>query len=74
MTDNNGNGYARRRIDELIDGRLERIERTQDSTNTKIDRLEARINLIAGALAVLSIAINIVAPFVVHALSGGVVP
>jgi hypothetical protein len=58
----------------LIDARIEGIEEAQERTNSKLDRLEGRLNYLFGALAVLSVVVNIVAPFVVHALSGAVVP
>jgi hypothetical protein len=56
--------YARRRIDQLTDERLRDIERNQRENGAKLDRLEARLNYIAGGLAVLSVALNILAPVI----------
>lgn len=56
--------YARRRIDALTDKRLEAIEASQRENGDKLDRLEARLNYIAGGLAVLSVALNILAPII----------
>ena len=61
--------YARRRIDQLTDERLRAIEHSQQVNGEKLDRLEARLNYIAGGLAVLSVLMNLLAPVVTTYLS-----
>jgi hypothetical protein len=56
--------YARRRIDQLTDERLRAIESTQQVNGEKLDKLEARLNYLFGALAVLSVLMNLIAPVV----------
>lgn len=61
--------YARRRIDQLIDDRLDTIVQAQKETGRKVDRLEARLNYIAGGLAVLSVLLNLLGPALIDAVS-----
>ena len=55
--------YYRRRIDELIDGRLKAIEHEQGIQGEALDRIEGRINVLFGALGLLTLVVNIVGPW-----------
>lgn len=61
--------YYRRRLDELIDDRLKAITEAQRETSRKVDRLEARLNWIAGGLAILSVLANFLGPIIIERLT-----
>jgi hypothetical protein len=55
--------YTRRRIDQLTDRRLVDIETDVGNVNTRLTRLESRINYLFGGLAVLVAVLNLISPF-----------
>jgi len=68
-----GNGeraYYRRRIDELMDGRLRNIEAAINSLDARSDTLDRRLNLIFGGLAVVTVIANLVGPALVRWVTG----
>lgn len=68
-----GNGdrsYYRRRIDELVDRRLQRIEDAIRSLDARTDILDHRLAWFAGALAVLIFLAQLIGPAIVHLITG----
>ena len=61
--------YYRRRIDTLIDGRLKAIELEQSIQGQALDRIEGRINVLFGALGLLTFVVNIIGPWLGRLLS-----
>lgn len=55
--------YYHRRADDLLDQRLGAFEREQDRQGKALSRLEARINYLFGALAVLTTLASIIGPW-----------
>lgn len=68
--DNGDRAYYRRRIDELMDGRLRGIESAIHSLDQRADAVDGKLNRIFGALAVIVILVNIIAPALVRWLTG----
>ena len=73
--------YERRRIDQLTDQRLSSIEQRQsdngkklDALDDKVDKLSARLSYLFGAIAVLSVLVNFLAPIILNAITSGKVP
>uniref|UniRef100_A0A6M3LPY4 Uncharacterized protein n=1 Tax=viral metagenome TaxID=1070528 RepID=A0A6M3LPY4_9ZZZZ len=56
--------YYKRRIDGLIDNRLTSIEHQQELQQKTLTRLESRINYLFGAIGVLIVIVNLLAPIV----------
>lgn len=56
--------YYKRRIDDLIDDRLTSIEHQQELQQKTLTRLESRINYLFGAIGVLIVVVNLLAPIV----------
>lgn len=63
-------GYYRRRIDELVDRRLEGIEEAIGELRSDQVRLGGRLNYLFGALAVISVLANLVGPAIFEAITG----
>ena len=68
-----GNGdraYYRRRIDELMDGRLKSIEHAVNSLDIRSDAVDAKLNRIFGALAIIVVLVNLLAPVLIRWATG----
>lgn len=68
--DNGDRAYYRRRIDELMDGRLRNIETAINSLDVRADAADGKLNRIFGALAVLVVLVNLIAPVIFHWIVG----
>lgn len=62
--------YYRRRIDELVDGRLIRIEDAVRSLDSRADTIDKRLNHIFGGLALIVVIANLLAPTIIEWVSG----
>lgn len=53
-----------------MDDRLKKIEGNQEELGDKIDKLQARLNYLAGVLVAVSFFMNLLAPIVVERVFG----
>jgi hypothetical protein len=67
---NGDRAYYRRRIDELMDGRLRNIETAINSLDARADGLDRRLNYFFGGLAVIVVVAQLVGPAIVRAVIG----